>query len=124
MSDDNKQPDIAAFAGLIGGAKADVKERATLNFHCSPQDMALIVKCGARCYDIVHNGHGVECDAMLQAMNLAAVHCNGRPMKLLQLLMADNADFIQDMGNIHHWLNTETGKLPDSLVLLFQESKQ
>lgn len=121
---EDKKPDIAAFAGLINGANADAKQRATLNFNCSPNDMALIVKCGARCYDIVHNGHGVECDAMLQAMNLAAVHCNGRPMKLLQLLMADNSDFIRDMGNIHHFLNTETGKLPDSLKLIFEEPRQ
>lgn len=124
MSDD-KKPDIAAFAQLIAGGKpVDPSQRATLNFKCSPQEMALIVKCGARCYDIVFNGHHVPCDAMLQAMNLATVHCNGRPMKLLQLLMSDNADFIRDMGDIHHYLNTETGKLPDSMKLIFEEPRQ
>lgn len=118
----NDSMDITPFQQLIGTASA--RDKPTLNFTCSPQDMALIIQCGARCFDIVHNGHGIECDAMLQSMNLAAVHCNGRPMKLLQLLMSDNADFIKDMGDIHHFLNTDTGKLPDSMKLRFQQEIQ
>lgn len=117
MADD----DLSKFHGLLGGDPG----KATLNFTMPDNEMAMCIAIGARIHEILTKVYKQPCDAMLQAMNVATVHCNGRPLRLFALLhTADHTAFIHDLGNIHHFLNTTTGKLPDSLVLNFEEPRK
>ena len=44
-------------------------------------------------------------------MDITACHCNGMPLKLEELLHADEFNFAHDVFGIRHHLNRETGKL-------------
>jgi len=59
-------------------------------------------------------------DAFAIAMDVAVVHCNGRRLRLMQLLMSDAIDFASDMFAIRAHLHRHTGKLPDDVRLIFQ----
>lgn len=104
-------------------------EQEALNFDCSPDDMDLAVKIAKRIGEefdaAVAMGQikaplGHSLDLMLEVINVMAVHCNGRPLHLLQLLMSDRNDFLHDTSAIHCLLDTRTGKLPDWITLRFE----
>ena len=44
-------------------------------------------------------------------MDVSAVHSNGNPLRLEDLLNADDFNFAHDMSGIHNCLNRKTGKL-------------
>lgn len=44
-------------------------------------------------------------------MDITATHANGNPLRLDELLGADNFNFAHDMSGICNCLNRETGKL-------------
>ena len=45
------------------------------------------------------------------AMDVAATHCNGCPLRLEDLLAADDFNFCHDIGGVARHLNRSTGKL-------------
>lgn len=49
-------------------------------------------------------------------MDLEAVHCNGCPIELEQLLQAKKSDFIHDIMGIQSHLNRKTGELEGGFV--------
>jgi hypothetical protein len=49
-------------------------------------------------------------------MDLEAIHCNGNPLKLQELLEAKKFDFNHDMIGIIDHINRKTGKLQDCFV--------
>ena len=65
-------------------------------------------------------GRYIECCNELQIpvkeklriiMDIEAVHCNGNPLKLADLLAAPMSDFLHDMAGIQSHLDRATGKL-------------
>jgi hypothetical protein len=44
-------------------------------------------------------------------MDIDACHCNGNPLKLVELLQADKFDFAHDVFGIHRHINRKTGIL-------------
>jgi len=53
------------------------------------------------------------------AMDVTAVHANGCPLRLRELLLADDFNFVHDLFGIRRHLNRETGKLGDHFVPRF-----
>lgn len=49
-------------------------------------------------------------------MDVEATHCNGCPLKLRELLEADDFNFTHDMIGIQRHLNRKTGHLEDCFV--------
>lgn len=52
-------------------------------------------------------------DRMSITMDVIATHANGNPLRLADLLAADDFNFAHDMYGINRHLNRETGKLED-----------
>lgn len=59
---------------------------------------------------------GVDYPHMDACMDLEAVHSNGYPLRLDELLAADEFNFAHDVGGIRRHLNRETGQLEDCFV--------
>jgi hypothetical protein len=47
------------------------------------------------------------------SMDIIATHCNGNPLRLRDLLAADDFNFTHDVGGIMRHLDRETGALMD-----------
>jgi hypothetical protein len=46
-------------------------------------------------------------------MDIEAAHCNGCPLRLAEMLVAEDADFLHDVAGIRAHLNRQTGELED-----------
>lgn len=85
-----------------------------INFNCSKED-AIIIKA------IVERAIK-ECqtiDILSLGMDITACHCNGNPLRLSDLLNADDFDFLHDIFGITMHLNRETRKLENCFVPRF-----
>lgn len=49
-------------------------------------------------------------------MDITAVHCNGNPLRLADLLAADEHNFTHDLWGIQRHIDRQTGKLGDCFV--------
>lgn len=47
------------------------------------------------------------------SMDLTACHCNGAPLKLKELLAADDFNFVHDVAGISRHINRDNGQLED-----------
>ncbi len=56
---------------------------------------------------------GVDHDALSINMDITAVHANGNPLRLAELLNADDFNFAHDVFGIYGKLDRSTGKLVD-----------
>lgn len=65
--------------------------------------------------------YGFKYEFMDADMDITACHLNGMPLKLAQLLGADDMNFIHDVFGIRRHLNRETGKLEDCFVPRYAE---
>lgn len=101
---------------------SDAKKIVALSFDVSPHEAAIIGQIVQRA---IYNAHcaAVKLDHVQIAMDVTACHCNGTPIKLLQLLMADNSDFDRDIIGIGRNINRENGQLMNSFKLRFSEGK-
>lgn len=83
-----------------------------VNFDVSAFDRGLIER-------IVDRGWALEwlrrsyVDRLSMFMDVTAVHANGNPLRLLQLLHADDFNFAHDMSGICRKLDRNTGQLMD-----------
>ena len=59
--------------------------------------------------DIQPNGNGDTFMSLL--MDIEAVHCNGNPLKLKELLNADDYNFLHDVHGIRGNIDRRTGAL-------------
>lgn len=57
--------------------------------------------------------NGIEYPAVDAAMDITAVHANGCPLRLDELLAAEPFDFTHDVFKIRRHLNRTTGQLED-----------
>lgn len=55
--------------------------------------------------------HGIRNTKQDFQMDITAVHANGNPLRLRELLEADEFDFVHDVFGIYRHLNRETGEL-------------
>ena len=91
---------ISCFAGAFN-------EEGVMDFNANTHDMAVIGRIAKRAHD------EYEADYITVMMDIEAVHCNGNPLRLDELLKADNFNFLHDIGGINKHINRETGKLED-----------
>lgn len=59
---------------------------------------------------------GVKYDKMTAVMDIDACHSNGNPLRLADLLKADDTNFAHDVFGIRRHINRTTGKLENCFV--------
>lgn len=95
-------------------APTSAEQRAALNCELSNTDALLIGQITKRVQELfaeVDPKAAETFDSVLCIMDIAAVHCNGTPLKLLQLYMSGNDDFTHDVLGIGVHIDRSTGKL-------------
>ena len=80
--------------------------KTAISFNASAADSQLITKIVMRAASLLGGRERLEL-----AMDITAVHMNGCPLKLGDLLMASDFDFCHDIKGIQAHLNRSTGKL-------------
>ena len=80
-----------------------------LNWTTTREDDEIIFKIVSRAMKIFKGKAGKLC----LTMDISACHANGCPLKLDELLKADDFNFMHDIHGIHEHINRETGKLGD-----------
>lgn len=82
-----------------------------LSFDVSAADSQVILKLArrARALEIHHGGSGR--DLMSWTMDFTATHANGNPLRLDELLAADDTNFAHDAFGICRHLDRETGQI-------------
>jgi hypothetical protein len=81
-----------------------------LSFDC-PEDERKTIRAIARRARDLYLEHRVDRSALDIDMDLTAAHCNGNPLRLDELLKADDFNLLHDVSGIAKHLNRETGKL-------------
>ena len=59
---------------------------------------------------------GIQYDQMTAVMDIDACHSNGNPLKLQELLDADDFNFSHDVFGIRRHINRTTGKLENCFL--------
>jgi hypothetical protein len=62
---------------------------------------------------------GIKLEKFKLVMDLDATHCNGTPLKLEELLKADDANFMHDIAGIQSHIDRTTGKLTNCFLPRF-----
>ena len=75
-----------------------------INWNTTKEDTALILKIAERAVKLLGT------DLIDTAMDITAVHVNDTPLRLNDLLNADDFNFAHDINGINGHLNRETGK--------------
>jgi hypothetical protein len=91
---------------------------AVLNWKVSKEDRKLIMEIAKRAVDL-YGANGVELDQLDVEMDITAVHNHGNPLRLKELLEADNFNLSHDVGGIIRHIDRDTGKLKDFFVPRF-----
>ena len=81
-----------------------------INFRTSPQDQKLIEKIAKRAIKLA-KAHGIDYEIRDALMDITATHANGNPLRLKEMLEADDFNFAHDVFGIRRHMNRETGKL-------------
>lgn len=92
------------------------KKTHTVRFDVSRDDGEVIA-------DIAHRAHGLsikhglkDSSLMDWSMDITAAHRNGCPLRLRELIAADDFNFSHDVFGIRRYLNRETGELGSCFV--------
>jgi hypothetical protein len=85
-------------------------KQAEVSFNCPEEDRKTI-RAIARRARAVYLEHSVDRSALDIDMDITATHCNGNPLRLTDLLAADDFNLLHDVSGISHHLNRDTGKL-------------
>lgn len=84
----------------------------TVSFEASQEDAALIRQIAQRAVDMDRKANGREsADRQHHSMNIRACHANGNPLRLADLLAADDFNFAHDVFGIDRHISRETGQL-------------
>jgi hypothetical protein len=81
-----------------------------VSFDVTAADAALIDKITARAVQIGRK-HGQRVRALDTRMDITATHANGNPLRLADLLAADDFNLAHDVFGIARHLNRATGQL-------------
>lgn len=84
-----------------------------LKFTRDKAALALIEECARRAaaMDLEANGPANSGGVLHHTMNLSACHASGNPLRLSDLLQADDFNFAHDIFGIDRHINRATGKL-------------
>jgi hypothetical protein len=83
-----------------------------VSFNCPAAEKSIIRKISRRARDL-YLDHKIDRGAMDIEMDVTATHCNGNPLRLDDLLNADDFNFLHDISGIARHLDRDTGKLAD-----------
>ena len=99
-----------------------VKEESMnmINFDATPEDQELIRKIAERAV-LTSAEFGVIRDALDVRMDITACHLNGNPLRLADLLIADDFNFGHDVCGIERHLDRTTGQLMNCFSPRFSE---
>ena len=89
-----------------------------MNFSSSKTEARIISKIAARAVSMAQ-AQEVDYPFMDADMDITACHCNGCPLRLDDLLHADEFNFAHDVFGIRRHLNRETGKLENCFLPRF-----
>lgn len=81
-----------------------------VNFKVSYEDFGLISRIADRTLRAAR-AMGVKLDAFEVQIDITAAHANGCPLRLAELLAADDFNFSHDTVGIMRHLNRDTGQL-------------
>jgi len=82
----------------------------TASFNISTKDRSLISKIASRAAGIYAEA-GSQADRLHIEMDLTATHANGNPLRLADLLAADDFNLMHDVVGINRHIDRSTGKL-------------
>lgn len=92
-----------------------------LSFKTSKEDFDTIVKIRDRAVAMfeAHGDYVTADESRSLLMDLTACHANGNPLRLDDLLAADDFNLAHDVGGIRRHINRTTGKLENCFVPRF-----
>jgi hypothetical protein len=94
------------------------QENNMVKFNATRAEQKIITKIVDRAFAMAGNvGHSL--DRMATDMDITACHCNGNPLRLQELLDADDFNFSHDVFGIQRHINRETGKLENCFLPRF-----
>lgn len=85
-----------------------------VKWNVSYSDAKLIERIARRATRGKHWIDGRLIDDLTIRMDLTAVHANGNPLRLMELLDADVFNFTHDITGIYNHINRTTGRLSDN----------
>lgn len=92
----------------------------TASFDATTEDRDLIAKIVARA-EIVY-GHLTKNQRLNLTMDITAAHANNQPLRLADLLAADDFNFRHDLDGISKHLDRSTGKLTNHFLPRFSRA--
>jgi hypothetical protein len=96
------------------------RREAMISFKVTADEAKLIGKIAARAVKLAQSV-GVQYEFLEADMDLSACHANGNPLRLADLLAADDANFGHDVFGIRRYIDRKTGKLTDCFSPRFSQ---
>lgn len=90
-----------------------------VSFAVSRQEALVIRKIAERAVSVVNKTPLGPYDLQSAQMDITAVHANGNPLRLQELLTADDFNFGHDIFGILRHINRDTGKLENFFIPRF-----
>jgi len=86
------------------------KSKPEVSFDCPEAERKLARAIARRARDLLLT-MGIDRPVLGIDMDVVATHCNGNPLRLADLLKADDFNLLHDISGIARHLDRETGKL-------------
>ncbi len=94
--------------------KNETKHTPLPSFETSKKEFLLIAEIAKRAVILADKlGVGMYDDCTTVCMDVTACHANGNPLRLADLLKADDGNFGHDVFGIGRYIDRATGKLTD-----------
>jgi hypothetical protein len=82
-----------------------------ISFECSKKEMSTVDAIVTRAETMYYEATGLSLDRLSAHMDIIACHANGCPLKLSEMLAADDENFGHDFFGIARHVDRTTGKL-------------
>ncbi len=92
-------------------------------FTASGAELRIITAIAVRAVRL-RASRGVDCDFLSTSMDIEAVHCNGCPLDLNALLVADDFNFAHDVFGIERHIDRNNGRLRDFFLPRFAANQR
>ena len=112
--------DDAGFDRLWNAVNETENDMSKVNFLTSPDESRTIGKIVDRAKSLLPE---LKVDWVSLHMDLSACHANGCPLRLNDLLAADDFNFSHDVFGINRHIDRKTGKLNDCFLPRFAEQQ-
>lgn len=93
--------------------------RHRINWAVTPEELKLIDLIVGRAAKLAVKYHDPDWDHREMVMDITACHANGNPLRLADLLAADEFNFTHDVFGIRRHIDRTTGELRDCFVPRF-----